>query len=60
MSLLFNKDESVFDKNGFDDDGWTQEDHDNLVRYGTKNPTAEDIARHEDVKKKETETGGWY
>ena len=60
MSLLFNKQEPVFDKYGEDDDGWTREDHANLVKYGTKNPTPEMIKNKKEITEKENRTGRWF
>lgn len=60
MSLLFNKEPPVFDENGLGDDGWTREDHENLVKYGTKNPSKELIERIERERQLEATTGRWF
>lgn len=60
MSLLFNKEPPVFDKNGVDDDGWTRQDHANLAKYGTKSPSKELVERVERERKLQASTGRWF
>lgn len=59
MSLLFNKEGSVFDEYGMDDDGWTREDHENLAKYGVKKPTQADIDRKKQENERSKSNGVW-
>ncbi|HEY7864968.1 MAG TPA: hypothetical protein VIC51_03080 [Psychromonas sp.] len=60
MSLFFNKSAPIFDVNGKDEDGWTKQDHSDLIQYGQRNPSEELIDKVNSEKDKGESTGRWY